>query len=171
MKEIPASKNKKYRKDDNPESQEGPYGLARYFDMILKPTLVGRDIGRILLIDHSGSGQSVDGWYTAFLDSISAEWGHTAHLRGEDWTRDPEAMRARQFYAGVPIYLINVVDQKGRQDGNRPAIAPTLVPVLDIIVAGRRGEVNRLVGNEAEHHRGTPDYPPSQWEIPIKQSW
>ncbi len=167
MKEIPASNTREYR-----ISIEGTYqGLYRYFDKVMMPTLVGKEVGRIIMIDHSGSGDSVDGWFLAFLDSVSARWGRTEGDAGGDWANSEPAKAARAYYESIPRFLINIVDYDRRPDGPRPAIPPKYVDVLDTITVGGSGEVNRLVGDKKAHDRVTPDYPPEKWNIPIKNSW
>ena len=167
MKEIPASKTREYLKTEVASFQ----GLYRYFDKVMMPTLVEKQVGRIILIDHSGSGASVDGWFLAFLDSVSARWGKEVFDAGGDWRNSEPAKRARAYYDSIPRFLINVVDYDRRPDGPRPAIPPESVVVLDTITVGVSNEVNRLVGDKKAHDRVTPDYPPSKWEIPIKDSW
>jgi hypothetical protein len=171
MKETPASNTRQYGTLGGQNSIIATRdGAHRYFDKVLSPTLEGKEIGRIILVDHSGSGKSVDGFYLAFLDAAYAYKGIKEMDAGnEDW--DAPATTFRQYYEAIPWYLINIVDFDRRPDGSNPAIPPRYVQLLDTITVGKSGELNSLVGDSRSHPRVTPDYPPTKWEIPIKDCW
>jgi hypothetical protein len=171
MKETPASNTREYQSLGPNEVMGTVVGLTRYFEKVLAPTLENKEVGRIVLVDHSGSGASVDGFQRAFLDAAymydatkEIEAGNTEGAHGN-------ATIFREYYENVPWYLLNVVDFDRRSDGPNPPTAPRWVEVLDVITAGNSGELNKLVGDTRSHPRVTPDYPPNKWEVPIKDCW
>jgi hypothetical protein len=180
MKVVPASKTRYYRteNDDVTLIQEATrQGLHRYFNKVLKPMLLNEDnthkvIRRIIMIDHSGGGGSVDGWWLAFLDSASAYWAGDDFENGdENWPQGEESLNIRDYYRDIPRFLINIVDYDRRPGGGNEAIAPLEVPLLATLTIGKSGDVNTLVGDKRSHPRLVPEYPPNSWERPIKNSW
>jgi hypothetical protein len=167
---IPASKTRQYMNEGPDEIVTSPAGSSRYFKEVLLPTLVGQQLGRIILVDHSGSGRSVDGFHEAFLDAAYSYAYLNADTAG---TEDPSAVatQLREYYKALPCFLINVVDYDRRPDGPRSPVNPLHVPVLDTITQGKSGEVNALVGDKKAHPRVIPEYPPNKWETPVKDNW
>jgi hypothetical protein len=66
MGSIPMSSSKRY---GQPSFRPSETGLARYFDVFLRP-MMQVPITRFVLIDHSSTGKSVDGFRRAFLDMV-----------------------------------------------------------------------------------------------------
>jgi hypothetical protein len=155
MKAIPNSKAKKY---GTPGYIPTRKGLERYWEKIVGPTLLEKQIERIILVDHSGSGQSVDGFRRSLLDAcqIGVEKSHGA----------ANGLKARQQLSEFPMYLVNVIDAS-RADRSRPVIDPKTVPVLAKLTTGGRNLVNVMVGGE-RHPRVQPEYPPTKWDIAAK---
>jgi hypothetical protein len=171
MRGVPASNTRNYRTGESDSVKATYEGLYRYFNMVLKPTIEGKEISRFIFIDHSASGQSVDGFYKAFLDSILAYWAKEDHDKGIDWEVSSTGLEARAYYSAIPKWFINLVDYNRRPDGKSPAIEPLYVKLLDTITVGKSGDVNKLVGDKKAHDRVTPDYPVTKWEIPTKKCW
>jgi hypothetical protein len=71
-----------------------------------------KDIGRIVLVDHSSSGQSVDGFKLAFEDMVRV-W-HQRKGKSEDIVNQAVADFSSKFG------LINVIDYNRRLDAPRP---------------------------------------------------
>lgn len=165
MKSIPISSTKKYGQPDFKASSKG---LARYFDKILKETLVDgngkdKDIKRIILVDHSSSGQSVDGFKKAFGDMVRAAY------KKEGNSADVANKAAIRF--SDKLQLINVIDYIRGPKGNDDITDPENVHVIDRIDLGKANQVNILLGDKRAHDRITPDYPPAKWEQPARESW
>ena len=155
MKAIPNSKAKKYGEDGYEASRPG---LERYWEMIVGPTLLEKQIERIILVDHSGTGQSVDGFRNILLDACQAgiEKAHGA----------ANGVKARKQLSEFPMYLINVIDAT-RADKSKPVVDPKTVPVLAKLTTGGKNLVNVMLGGE-KHPRVQPEYPPTKWDIAAK---
>ncbi|KAF4627940.1 hypothetical protein G7Y89_g10213 [Cudoniella acicularis] len=159
MKAIPNSKAKHYGTPGFTPTEEG---LERYWNLIVGPPLLGRNIERIILVDHSGSGQSVDGFRRIVLDACQVA---ITKSRGA-----ADGITARNDVAQIPMYLINVIDQS-RSGTTNPIVDPQTVPVLAKLTVSGKGVVNKLLGDERRHPRVQPEYPPEKWEQPAKNSW
>jgi hypothetical protein len=154
------SSSKRY---GQPSFRPSETGLARYFDVFLRP-MMQVPITRFVLIDHSSTGKSVDGFRRAFLDMV--------YYYGLEQGATPEGAQAgKTFYAKIPMVLINIVDYNRREHGPRPVIDPESVPVDAIYHDGGPGEVNKMVGDEKNHDRVTANYPPEKWHISDARCW
>ncbi|KAF4629925.1 hypothetical protein G7Y89_g8217 [Cudoniella acicularis] len=152
IKGVPASKTREYK---TAEYMPTEAGLVNYFAQELAPLVVGKDnINRIVLIDHSGTGRSVDGFYEAVLDMVVAYYGNGDEAAGA---------AARATFSEIPVVLINVIDAS-RQTTNVPT-PPQVVELLATIIVGQPGALNRLVGDKTSHPRVQPDYPCTYWEF------
>ncbi|MCJ1486043.1 hypothetical protein MMC06_006219, partial [Schaereria dolodes] len=138
----------------NKKNTATPKGLKRYYDKVLHPKLKQAPFDRIVLIDHSGGGGSVDGFRKAFWEIL--------------YTGSPDF--ANDVFQ-VPMVLINVIDETRKPDGSRPVVDPVTVPVLKKIWVKEKNLVNGMLGDEKVHPRLVPSYPASQWETAIKDSW
>lgn len=118
---IPMSKTKQLGK---PGVGSVPWGGFRdYYRRVLEPRISGKTYKRIVLVDHSGSGRSVDGAKTALLNILRA--GDTTvynQLTGPN--------------PGITWGLINVIDYRRRLGGARPYVPPKQVPLLAAFTAG-----------------------------------
>ena len=141
-----------YRKDA--KNTPTKKGLKRYYDQILQKRLKAAPFNRIVLVDHSGGGGSVDGFRTAFWEIL--------HTGSPEFAKD---------VFQVPMVLINVIDELRKPDSSKPVVDPKTVPVLTKIWIAGEHLVNRMLGDEKIHSRLVPSYPASQWETPVKDSW
>jgi hypothetical protein len=108
-------------------------------------------------VDHSGSGESVDGFRNAFLDMVRLVYG----------ANSPKAKTLEE----VPMQLINVIDEIRKKGGGKDTKDPRTVTVAKKFYLNGKGVVNKLVGDKGDHARLTPEYPPSKWAIPAKNCW
>ena len=74
---IPMSKTKWYRNQEANNEEKAlatpkSGGLENFYTEVIRDKIVGRGINRIILVDHSSSGRSVDGARRAIIDSMKA---------------------------------------------------------------------------------------------------
>jgi hypothetical protein len=150
MHSLPISSTRDYYKLGNIPTNAG---LKRYYEQVLHPKLKKAPFDRIVLLDHSGTGQSVDGFRRAFHDIVQAGY--------------PEIL---DDIMNIPMVLINVIDEYRRPNGKLPPTDPKNVPVLAKFYPPGKGVLNAIVGGVV-HPRVTPDYRAPNWENPIKDSW
>ena len=152
MHTLPMSGTRDYKK--NSKNTPTHKGLKRYYDQILHKRLKAASFNRIVLVDHSGGGGSVDGFRTAFWEIL--------HTGSPEFAKD---------VFQVPMVLLNVIDETRKPGSARPVVDPKTVPVLDKVWVAGKNLVNRMLGDEIVHPRLVPSYPASQWETPVKDSW
>lgn len=152
MKAIPNSKAKFYAQRGYMASQAG---LRRYWQYNLAETLENQHVPRIILIDHSFSGRSVDGFRSELLDAAHAGGGEAESNR----------------LSHVPMWLINVIDGGISPNSVTNPTSLRTGGVLAKLSEGRAGLVNRMVGDEGRHPRVQPDYPPTKFEVSARSCW
>ena len=151
MYSLPMSKTKEY--GDSRQGKATQAGLTRNWEKVLNPKMIGKDIDRIVLVDHSKTGQSPDGFREAVLEMARVA-----------------APQNVQSLERIPMVLINIIDEARRQREGLPVSDPKTVPVLARIYPQGSNPLSGIIGAK-QHARLTPEYPPSQWEKAIKDSW
>lgn len=151
MHSLPISGTRDF--ETKPEDKPTQKGLERYYKKVLHPKLTKTEFNRIVLVDHSGGGGSVDGFRKAFHDMVQAG--------------NPKAL---DDLMKVPMVLINVIDELRKDGGPRPVIKPKDVQTIAKFFPPGKDHLNKILDGKA-HPRVTPEYPPPQWETPIKDSW
>jgi hypothetical protein len=146
---IPLSKARKYHRytdrESDPESlgkPKHPYrssgsDLRKYWNDYLRGKLQGLTVDRIVLVDHSSSGRSVEATIRILKD-IFKDAG------------------VRERFENVRWSLYNVVDASklDQQTGALNVVSPRGLSENPIHrVAGPPGLVNRIVGDEQAHNR------------------
>lgn len=152
---IPNSKGGKY---GDPGHVATERGLINYWNNFIAPSLFHKDIERIILVDSSRSGRSVDGFRHILLDACEAAV-KKKHGRSQ-------AARARKEVSEIPMYLINV-DGSARIESD---VDPETVTVLAKLFKGDDKFMYDLIGGHA-HPRVQPDYPPEKWANAARKCW
>ncbi|MCJ1247617.1 hypothetical protein MMC30_004832 [Trapelia coarctata] len=147
---LPISGTRDYGTEGHKASEQG---LKKYYKDILYPALMVKPVARIVLVDHSGGGGSVDGFRQAFLAMVRAG--------------QPDSLES---LTNIEMVLINVIDEGRKQGGSNPVEDPKTVRVLIKIYLPGEGYLDTIVVGKA-HPRVTPDYPPGKWEIPFDKAW
>ncbi|KAF2677903.1 hypothetical protein K458DRAFT_395543 [Lentithecium fluviatile CBS 122367] len=166
FKPIPLSMARKYHRYEYLDADHGgfgipswPYGssgdkntLWQYWSRYLAPKFEQRNIKRIMLVDHSTSGQSVEATKQIFQD-IFYEAGVASRFRNAIWG------------------LYNVVDTS-----ILPAKPPTNPDGFDLpsvrhASAGAAQAVNHLVGDKRHHNRIQVEYYPRRWYKTTTEAW
>jgi hypothetical protein len=155
MASIPKSRTKWYGQLGDRATQT----LRLYFKEILWPTMWD-EITRFVLVDHSGSGRSVDSFRHAFLDMVAT------YRQYEELADQQTVNNAVEYYRAIPMVPINVIDYKRHTSSSRPVINTIPVPVVAEICVGHSSEGYRLLGDNTAHDRVTASYPPAKWEKP-----
>lgn len=166
MHSIPISKTK-YYKTNAAEAVGMPNnaGLDNYWDRVLKQRLYpGKQYDRIVLVDHSSSGKSVDGFREAFVDVIKR-----AEEKKKISKDDSKAIR------GMKMVFINVVDWRRRPGGGNEATPPKSkkIELIDTITlqGTNEGEIDVILADKDKHPRVACEYYPRRWYKTVKQCW
>lgn len=147
---IPMSKTKTYK-----TGLASKKLLNGYWDNAFEYMVAGKGFTRIIIVDHSGTGQSVDGFREAILDIVNAA---------------PISSSVKKDFAKRPMALINVIDYSRRDRGPRPTVNPKTVPVLLKFDVGDTNLLNGMVGGVI-HPRIQPEYPYTSWNTPIEKAF
>ena len=139
-------------------------GLDKYWDDHFQPALDSPiPIQRIVLVDHSGTGQSLNGFRLAFEDILNRAY-----------QKQKISQTILQRMLNTEMVFINIVDFSRRPGGPNPATPPThprirLIKTITLNV--EPGEINRVLGDEGYHYRVRCQYYPRRWGKPINQCW
>ena len=161
---LPASKTKIY----GTNQQEGKgkasnKGLDRYYGKVLLQRLDAAEFNRIVIVDHSGTGKSVDGFRVAFEDIIG---------RAKDMKKLKKDDAKRIL--NTPWYFINVVDWRRRPSSKNPTVKPKsdIIKKVSIITLETDDDViNAILADENKHPRVACEYWPSRWESSVRDCW
>jgi hypothetical protein len=116
---------------------------------------------------HSRTGDSVTGFRKAFLDITEA-----------GITKAETAKRGKEFaqkLGEIPMRLINVIDQRrdpargGKEEPTKDPAMP--IKLLAKFSVGSSSHVDTLVGDESNHPRVQPEYPPEKWGTKTADAW
>ena len=138
-------------------------GLDGYWDRVLAQRLGQAKFDRIVVVDHSGTGKSVDGLRKAFVDIVN---------RAKDKKKIKED-EAKEII-NTPWYFINVVDWRRRPDSKNPTKAPTssIIKKISIITFETPDDViNEILADEDKHPRVACEYWPSRWSETVGKCW
>lgn len=150
-----------YSLTEGKESKPSKAGLLQYVDDILTPKLFQRPFKRIVLIDRSTKGDSLDGFRRAFVDMLDV----AQRERSDTYTeRVVKALKKKQ------MAFINVVDWK-RQETTVPPKSDKITQVAKVTVQSNEGFIDRLLRDNDPHPRLQPDYPPRLWVKTQKEAW
>ena len=161
---LPASKTKIYgTNQQDGKGKPSKKGLDRYFDKVLLQRLDAAVFDRIVIVDHSGTGKSVDGFRVAFKDIINRAKDKNKLTKDE----------ARKIL-DTPWYFINVVDWRRRPGSNNPTVNPQsdVIKKISIITLETGDDViNAILADENKHPRVACEYWPSRWDSSVKDCW
>ena len=139
-------------------STEGMQDYNYYFFL---RALSQRQFNRIILVDRSTKGESVDG-VKKIISSLLSRARHDGQI-----TSDFE----NHVNANVPMYLINLVDWR-RMGPDDPTTPPRDVTQLArVTIRDAPGAVDTLLRDAEIHPRIYPDYYPSRWDRSIDDVW
>ncbi|KAF1948155.1 hypothetical protein CC80DRAFT_541145 [Byssothecium circinans] len=161
FKPIPMSGTRKYEmyehRENDPEGKgvlrNGVDDLIKYYDDLIERKIRGLRINRIMLVDHSSSGRSVEAT-RLLLVTMFQQKGVWDQFRGVQWG------------------LFNVIDKSKVVNDRIVGVTPPrgfLDPIL--MVGGEPGHVNKLLGDERRHYRCQADYWPSRWHLDLDTVW
>ncbi|KAL8831697.1 MAG: hypothetical protein Q9191_000707 [Dirinaria sp. TL-2023a] len=134
-------------------------GKKDYFKNILQAKLTQRNFNRVVLVDRSTRGESVDGFRRI--------WDDLLDLAKEKYN-PPWTNTRVQRLKDMEMVFINMVDWSRRDS----TVAPTTVTqIAKITVQSEDGAIDTLLRDNDPHPRLQPDYPPYKWEIPPDLLW
>ena len=164
MHSLPISKTKYWNTNQkNGVGKATNKGLDRYFKKVLLERLEEDKFNRIVVIDHSGTGASIDGFRDAFKAIINRAYD-----------KDNLDKKTRNAILDTPWYFINVVDWRRRPDSNNPTIDPRtkIIKKISYITFQSPDDViNGILGDEDKHPRVACEYYPARWEQSVKDCW
>jgi hypothetical protein len=121
-------------------------------------------IDRILLVDHSSQGKSVDATKAILRDVMRAAAPHVPQIN-------------QRRYRQVPFALINVIDSRktfkflGVYLWVSGIKNPQTVRLDTVITASKNGQIDRLLGDEGHHFRNQVDYWPARFDTRTIDLW
>lgn len=164
MHSLPISKTKIYGTDDDGgKGRATNKGLDGYWDRVLQPRLAAKDFDRIVIIDHSGTGRSVDGFRKAFKDIVN---------RAKDQKKIP-GDQAKKII-DTPWYFINVIDWRRRPDSSIPVQDPktkAVKKISKVTLETKDGTIDKILADKDAHPRVTCEYWASRWEKSVGSCW
>ncbi|KAF2107189.1 hypothetical protein BDV96DRAFT_654037 [Lophiotrema nucula] len=171
---IPLSKSRSYYRLEPSERQSDPHGygvipdkdtdhMLEYYHNYLWPKFGGKAVDRIILVDHSSSGRSVDATRAILMDCI--------------WQRYRQLERApSQFYNdwdwSGKFLLYNFIGRRKQfSDGTFDVENPKRVPIFRQFTAGGNHEVDHLLADEGYHDRVQAEYYPRRFDRTTTDIW
>ena len=136
-------------------------GKRRYFKNELERKLTQRNFNRIVLVDRSTQGESLDGFRRLWEDLLDV-----AKARYNPPWNNNRINRLKQ----MEMVFINIVDWNRRQT----TVAPTsdrITQIAKITVQSDGGAIDTLLRDNDPHPRLQPDYPPRVWEASVDAVW
>ena len=167
---LPISKTKLWGKDDKGGVGKATNaGLDAYWDNVLERRLkINKAFKRLTIVDHSGTGQSVDGFRKAFVALVT----RASKVKVDGEYKCPPNV-AKEILA-LPWHFINVVDYKRRPGGPNPVTNPT-DPIIQkttiITFESADNVINGCLGDEEKHPRVECEFPPKEWPIKVGECW
>ena len=160
---IPVSKTKYYGVSGKQENKGVPNkaGLDNFWDRVLKQRVDHKAFDRIVLVDHSSTGKSVDGFRKAFVEVISRAYEKKKinHKRA-------------QALVDVPMKFINVVDWRRRPGNGQEATQPVKVGLLATVTCdSAEGVIDTILADKDKHPRVACEYYPRRWYKTVKDCW
>ena len=163
---LPMSKSRIYgTNEDGGKGKANNRGLDGYWQRVLEPRLTRAEFNRIVIVDHSGTGKSVDGLRKAFKEIVNRA-KDTKQIRGSDAKK----------YLDTPWHLINVVDWNRRPGSLNPTRAPTSSifqgkkpTIITFQVPGN--VINDILADEDKHPRVACNYWASRWGDTVAACW
>lgn len=170
MKPIPLSKARKYYRYEGHDADPEGFGIPKnrynaaaptddlqnYWKLHIKNKVSDLRIDRIVLVDHSSTGRSVEATKQILKD---------AFRRG----------RAGARFMNVQWALFNVVDARKivMRDGRLiyDVRDPANFNEVQVMHDGQPHEVDRLLGDENHHDRCQANYYPRRFDRDLKQIW
>ncbi|KAL8829970.1 MAG: hypothetical protein Q9191_001695 [Dirinaria sp. TL-2023a] len=164
MNSLPLSKSKIYKTNQQDgKGQPTNAGLDGYWDRVLKKRLNNAAFDRIVVVDHSGTGKSVDGFRKAFVDVVN-------RAKDQKKIKSDDAKEIIQ----TPWHFINVVDWRRRPGSNNPTKDPTssiIKKITKITFETPDDVINTILADEDKHPRVACEYWPSRWSESVKKCW
>ena len=160
---VPVSKTKYYGVSGVQENKGVPdnSGLDGFWDRVLKQRVDHKNFDRIVLVDHSTTGKSVDGFRKAYVQVIR---------RAEDKKKISHT-RAKNLIE-AEMAFINVVDWRRRPDHGQEATAPKKVDLLATITCkSAEGVIDTILADKEKHPRVACEYYPRRWYKTVGQCW
>ena len=135
MHQLPMSGTRDYKKRRwNTNGQRTCKGLKRYYDKMLLPKLKEKPISQIVIVDHSGGYDSVDGFILAFGDIVREGTPGNPEKAG-----DPTKIK---------MVLINVINEKRKPSGKSPIEDPKMAAILARFYPPGEKMLNNIVGGK-----------------------
>ena len=164
MHSLPISKTKYWNTNEkNGVGKATDAGLDRYFNKVLLERLDKQKFDRIVIIDHSGTGGSIDGFRDAFKAIINRAY-----------TKKKFDKKTRDGVLDTPWYFINVVDWRRRPDSKNPTVDPKtkiIKKISHITFESPNDVINGILGDEDKHPRVACEYYPARWEQSVQDCW
>ena len=138
-------------------------GLDGYWDRILSTRLFAKQFDRIVLVDHSSSGKSVDGFRLAYSAILTRAY-QQGKINQQQWNL---------YEVQIPMVFINVIDRRRSTGGSAaPPTPPLTVQTIATITADtNEGEIDRILADKEVHPRVAAEYPPKKWRRTVAQAW